>query len=151
MQVDLSSKIMAFLSYLLFFFGIVPLILYLFKKNDIFVRTHTKNAAYLFYCWLGINLFTAPLKIFYRGSIIGFAATNISFLIGLSLFILWVWLMINSARGKIDSSFFGRLVKKRWALLSLVGVLILSIIWFMIILGINGVNLGPLHLSVIFK
>lgn len=150
MPVDLSSKIMAFLSYLLFFFGIVPLILYLFKRKDIFVRTHAKNAAYLFYCWLGINLFIAPLKVFYKGSAIGLLASMISLLVGLGLFILWIKLMVDSLRGKRES-FFGGLVEKKEALPFLIGMLIFSLLWLMVILGINGVNLGPLHLRAIFK
>lgn len=136
MKPETSSKFLAFLSYLLFFFGIAPLIIWIFKRKDAFINIHTKQSAYLFYLWLGVNLFTAPLKVFYKGTIFGLLVAKLSLFISVILLILWINLMINSLRGKNNST-FEKLVNKKYASILLLALIIFGFIWIMIIRGIN--------------
>lgn len=88
------SKILAFFSYLLFFFGIGPLICWLLKMNDEFVKYHAKHAAKLFFIWLGVNIITLPIKMTVQGFVI------IRLLIGVAFLIFWILGMIYSIGGK---------------------------------------------------
>jgi len=94
MKITKSSKILAFLSYLLFFFGIVPLIFWLIKRNDKFVRYHAKHAIFLFYAWLVVNIITLPIKMTVPGFVI------IRLLIGLAFLVFWILGMVYSFSGK---------------------------------------------------
>ena len=91
---DRSSKILAFISYLLFFFGIIPLIIFLIKKHDKFVRYHAKHAIILFYVWLVINIITLPLKVFITGFVL------LRLIIGLVFLVFWILGMVFSLKGK---------------------------------------------------
>ena len=88
MKITTSSKILAFLSYLLFFFGIVPLIFWLIKRNDKFVSYHAKHAIFLFYAWLVVNIVTLVIPV------------QIRLVIGLVFLVFWILGMVYSFSGK---------------------------------------------------
>lgn len=100
-EIKASSKILSFFAYLLFFFGILPLILWAIKENDRFVRYHTEHAIILFYVWLGVNAITYPMKLL----IPGFA--GIRLLIGLAFVIIWISGLFYSLSGQQKAIIFG--------------------------------------------
>lgn len=127
MQPEKSSKFLAFLSYLLFFFGIVPLIIWVFKKRDSFVKFHVKQSVFLFYFWASINLAIVPLMMFFEKGLLGFFFQIISIVISLFFFRRWVRGMILSAKG-LDKSILGEWTTKRYALWILLGLIIVGTI-----------------------
>jgi uncharacterized membrane protein len=57
-----SIRILALTSYLLFFFGIAPLIIWLLNKDEKFIAYHAKHSAILFYLWLIGNILASLLS-----------------------------------------------------------------------------------------
>jgi len=93
-EIKTIGRILAFLSYLFFFFGIGPLICWLLKRNDGFVSYHAKHAAKLFFIWLVVNIITLPIKM----TVPGFVIIRLG--VGLAFLAFWVLGMIYSIRGK---------------------------------------------------
>lgn len=93
-----SSRILAVVCYILFWFGIFPFIIWLIRKKDSFVKKHAVYSIVLFYSWLLINIITFPIKLF-----IPYTAP-LRLLIGLVFLSAWILGIIFSALGlpKLD-------------------------------------------------
>jgi uncharacterized membrane protein len=93
-EIKTTSRILALFSYLFFFFGIGPLICWLLKMNDEFVKYHAKHAAKIFFIWLAVNIVTLPIKMTVQGFVV------IRLLIGIAFLIFWILGVIYSIGGK---------------------------------------------------
>lgn len=139
----------AFLSYLFFFFGIVPLLAWLFNRRNNFVKLHAKQAASLFFLWLAFNLFLAPLKMVFKGSLMGVFLTKLSLMAGLFFFGLWMIGMVFSWKGKEKIPLIGELIHWRYSIKLIIALLFVGVIWVFAVFAWEGWDLGPLHLRLL--
>ncbi|MBI4450975.1 hypothetical protein HY642_03295 [Candidatus Woesearchaeota archaeon] len=91
------EKAWSFFCYLLFWFGVFPLIAWALHRHDTFIVYHARQAARLFYAWLIANVIIAAAKF---GLGLRHLGSSIGAMLGFAFLVAWIAGMVWSLKGE---------------------------------------------------